>query len=169
MKNKTNKTNKTLAYYRALPYTTVLKRDEEGDFVARIQEVPGCLGHGGTEAEALKRLNSMFALWIEDALEAGDPIPEPELESSPSGKWLQRVPRRLHRELTQLAARENVSLNQLVTAMLTEGLTARTCAQIVDAHLTKTMFSTPTTGLMKGSIGRGPQRASSRSLLKSLG
>lgn len=131
-----NKTSKTLSEYEGLPYTIMIKKDQAGDFIARILELPGCLAHGSTEAAAVKELKSMFVLWVEDALDSGDRIPEPEMESLPSGKWLQRVPRRLHRELTELAERENVSLNQLVTAMLSEGLVAKTCAELVESRIT---------------------------------
>lgn len=136
-----NKTDKTVAHYEALPYTVILRRDEDGDFVAKIQELPGCLAHGANEAGAIESLRSMLRLWIEDALVAGDPIPEPDGDSLPSGKWVQRVPKRLHRDLAQLAARENVSLNQMVTAMIAEAVTARSCAQIAEAQFSKLMES----------------------------
>lgn len=47
--------------------------------------------------------------------------PEPAREL-PSGKWVQRVPRSLHLELTRLAKIEGVSLNQLVVAILAEAV-----------------------------------------------
>ena len=36
---KTEKT-KDIAYYESLPYTITIRKDDEGDFVARIQELP---------------------------------------------------------------------------------------------------------------------------------
>lgn len=119
--NKIVDTTKDLAYYFSLPYTTILRRDDEGDVIARIEELQGCVAHGKDEAEALRNLADMKQLWIEDCLEAGEEIPEPEEEEPlPSGKWLQRVPRSLHRQLTQMAKKEGVSLNQLVTSMLSQ-------------------------------------------------
>lgn len=48
-------------------------------------------------------------------------VPAPaEKTEMPSGKWVQRVPKSLHRKLTILAKAEGVSLNQLVTAVLAE-------------------------------------------------
>ena len=44
---------KNLDYYRNLSYGIALRKDEEGDWVARIEELPGCTAHGGTQAEAL--------------------------------------------------------------------------------------------------------------------
>jgi len=112
---------KNVEYYLSLPYTVFLKRDEEGDYVARVQEIPGCSAHGKTEAEALANLKETEELWFTDCIERGDPVPEPAPEESmPSGKWVQRVPRSLHKKLSALAEQEGVSLNQLVTSMLSE-------------------------------------------------
>jgi hypothetical protein len=68
--------------------------------------------------------------WLEDALAAGAGIPEPvSTEKLPSGKWLQRVPRSLHKGLTEMAEKEGVSLNQLVTSILAEAVGRRSLAQ----------------------------------------
>jgi antitoxin HicB len=109
--------------YVSLPYTTVLKRDEDGDIVATIQELPGCIAHGSTDAEALAMLRDVQKAWIEEALERGVQIPRPRTdEELPSGKWVQRVPRSLHARLAALAQAEGTSLNQLVTAILSEAV-----------------------------------------------
>ena len=68
---------KDLKYYLALPYTTRLKRDEDGDIVAKVAELSGCSAHGKTEKEALARLTEAKELWIQDCIEAGEPVPEP--------------------------------------------------------------------------------------------
>lgn len=110
-------------HLRALPYGILLRKDEEGDWVARVAELPGCTAHGSSQAEALKNLDEVMEVWLEDALISGSAIPEPRSdEHLPSGKWLQRVPRSLHKKLVDLAERENVSLNQLVTSMLSEAI-----------------------------------------------
>jgi predicted RNase H-like HicB family nuclease len=140
---------KNLSYYESLPYTVVVRRDEEGDFVAKIQELPGCVAHGESDAIAIEQLRSMQKLWLEDALSAGDVIPEPEAEEIlPSGKWVQRVPRKLHRDLTRLAQRENVSLNQLVTSMLSEALTVRSCTHAFEHFLASMPVARASRGVM---------------------
>jgi antitoxin HicB len=122
-----NRGTRDTDHYMNLPYTVVLRRDDEGDFITKVQELPGCVAHGETEAEALSAIKEMQRLWLEEALQSGQPIPEPEREEQlPSGKWLQRTPRSLHGRLTKLAKSEGVSLNQLVTSMLAESLAART-------------------------------------------
>lgn len=119
--------SKNLEEYLRLPYTIVLRRDQrDGIVVARIEELPGCSAHGSSEQEALLNLHDSMVDWIEDSLEAGDPIPKPAEEVElPSGKWLQRVPRSLHLKLIHLAEREGVSLNQLVTSALAEAAGAK--------------------------------------------
>jgi antitoxin HicB len=115
-----------LKTYLELPYTVFLRRDNEGDFVAKIDELPGCAAHGKTREEALVNLDEAKALWIEDCLENGDAVPQPaEDEALPSGKWLQRVPRNLHRKLQTQARKEGVSFNQYVTAILAEAVGGR--------------------------------------------
>jgi antitoxin HicB len=71
---------KNLQYYLELPYTVIMRRDEDGDCVARIDELHGCAAHGSTEAQALEALEEAKELWITDCLESGDPIPEPAHE-----------------------------------------------------------------------------------------
>jgi len=61
-------------------------------------------------------------------------IPPAISEELPSGKWLQRVPRTLHRDLIRLAEREGVSLNQLVTSLLSEAVGARRPKMRPDGH-----------------------------------
>jgi antitoxin HicB len=119
-------TMRDIEYYMRLPYTVILRRDEEGDFVARVDELPGCSAHGKDPKEAVTNLEEARRVWITDCLESGDPIPEPATEEPlPSGKWVQRVPRSLHRKLVRMAKAEGVSLNQLVTAFLSEAAGVR--------------------------------------------
>jgi len=116
-----NKPVKNVAHYVTLPYTTVLRRDEDDDVIARVEELPGCVAHGSDEAEAIENLREMQRLWLEDCVENGHVVPVPAPESAlPSGKWVQRVPRSFDRRLAQMAKHENVSLNQLVTSLLAQ-------------------------------------------------
>jgi len=117
---------KTIEEYLSLPYTRILRRDTDGDVVAHIEELPGCVAHGETDQEALANIDEMQRAWIEEALEANQPVPEPlPVEAKASGRWLQRVPRSLHAKLTTIARREGASLNQLVTTFLAEAVGMR--------------------------------------------
>jgi predicted RNase H-like HicB family nuclease len=118
-----------LQEFLGLPYTVLLRRDVEGDFVAKIEELPGCSAHGKTREEALQNLDEAKSMWIGDCLENGDPIPPPaEDEPLPSGKWLQRVPRGLHRKLQVLARKDGISFNQYVASLLAEAVGQRNAA-----------------------------------------
>lgn len=111
---------KTISEYLALPYTKTVRWDNESDlFVARVKEVPQCSGHGDTESEALLMLSDNFEVWLDACIEARRVIPVPEpVEELPSGKWLQRVPRSLHKRIVECAEREGVSLNTYVATTL---------------------------------------------------
>ena len=60
-----------VAYYEGLPYTVTIRKDDEGDFMARIAELPGCIAHGESESAAIDNLRTVQRLWMEEALSAG--------------------------------------------------------------------------------------------------
>lgn len=113
--------------YLALPYTFVLKRDEDGAVIATVAELPGCMADGATEAEAVENLKDVQASWIRAALKAGTDIPTPREAAYdlPSGRWVQRAPKTLHARLVAAAQEEATSLNQLVVSLISEGLALR--------------------------------------------
>src|SRR5436309_3460345 len=61
-----------LKEYLKLLYTITLRPDKDGDWIARVEELEGCVARGGTQAEALAVVEEMKTAWIEDALEADD-------------------------------------------------------------------------------------------------
>ena len=121
---KTKNLKERVDEFAALRHTIVMRQDDEGDFVASIAELDGCVAHGQDATEALAELSSMKRLWIESCLADGKPVPLPaeEDDTLPSGKWLQRVPRTLHKKIADLAQREGVSLNQYVVSVLAEAV-----------------------------------------------
>ena len=52
--------------------------DEDDAFVADVPELPGCMAHGSSHAEALSNAEQAVALWIETARDLGRPIPQPK-------------------------------------------------------------------------------------------
>ena len=54
--------------------------NEDGAFVGKVPELPGCMAHGETQEAALKAVSEAAELWIETARAFGDPIPEPKGE-----------------------------------------------------------------------------------------
>jgi predicted HicB family RNase H-like nuclease len=93
--------------------------------IAAVAELPGCLAHATNEAEAISRLNRALRHWLEAALAAATPIPEPFSTELPSGRWLQRAPKTLHQRLVALAQSDGISLNQLVVSILAEAVSGR--------------------------------------------
>ena len=51
---------------------------EDEAFVVDVPELPGCMAHGATPAEAVASAQEAIALWLEVAREDGRPIPEPK-------------------------------------------------------------------------------------------
>ena len=115
----------TIQGYLRRPYhiEIVWSESEEGDagWVAEVKELRGCIAQGRTREELLENIDRAMEAWIDDALDAGDPIPEPRVDVSYSGKVLVRMPPYLHGELAAEAERQGVSLNQLAVTLLARG------------------------------------------------
>ena len=54
--------------------------NEDAAFIAEVPELPGCMAHGDSQADALKNVNEAIQLWIDTAREFGDSIPQPKGE-----------------------------------------------------------------------------------------
>ncbi len=108
---------KTTDYYTSLPYKAEVRRTEQGYF-ARVPDLPGCMTWADTFEELGPMIEDAKLAWIEDALEDGDPVPEPRESPEFSGKVNLRMPKSLHRDLVRRAEAEGVSLNQYMTTAL---------------------------------------------------
>jgi antitoxin HicB len=120
--------NKDLGYYMSLPYRIELVPAEDGTgFAVTIPDLKGCISFGETVEGAYEMIAEAKQLWIETALDKGWPVPEPQVEAPKtySGRFNVRLPIYLHRELAELAEAEGTSLNQLVVALLAEGVERR--------------------------------------------
>ena len=116
---------KTLGYYMALPYRVEVYPEEDGSgYTARIPDLPGCMTCADTLDELWTMIEEAKQLWVQVALEDNDYVPEPQpvKVQKYSGKFVTRIPRSLHRQLAQRAEREGTSLNQLVLALLSDGM-----------------------------------------------
>jgi antitoxin HicB len=94
--------------------------DDDGrvGWLAEVLDLPGCMSQGETQQEAVDRVQDAMRDWLEVAIEAGAPIPEPRDTSSYSGRFLARIPASLHARLAEIAEQEGVSLNQFVATTL---------------------------------------------------
>ncbi len=59
------------------PYCIVVERDEDGDWVARVPELPGLITGGTTLDEMYAMVEDAKRMWIASALADGAPVPEP--------------------------------------------------------------------------------------------
>lgn len=50
---------------------------EDDAFVVDVPELPGCMAHGDTPAEAVANAQDAIGLWLEVAKDMGRPIPTP--------------------------------------------------------------------------------------------
>ena len=71
----------TIEDYLKRPYHVeiVTSESEDGDsgWVAEVRELRGCIAQGRTCGELFKNIERAMTAWIDDALQAGDPIPGP--------------------------------------------------------------------------------------------
>lgn len=104
------------------PYRKVIRGDADEGFLGEVPDLPGCLTAGVTEADVLENLHEAMEAWIEAAIVAGRPIPQPSVPSKYSGRMLVRMPPTLHRRLVERAEEEGVSANQLAVTVLAQGL-----------------------------------------------
>lgn len=84
-------------------------------WLAEVEGVPSSAARGETPEDAIGR---SIAAARTGSGEGSNDVGKPEDESRHSGKLLVRMPASLHDELARAAAREGVSLNQLITGVL---------------------------------------------------
>jgi antitoxin HicB len=122
---------KPLEYYLSLNYRSSVYRDDEGDFIVEVPDLPGCAADGKTPDEAFNNLKSAMRSWIESRAAAGLEIPEPRSAEEYSGRLVIRMPKYLHERLSHQAGNEGVSLNQYMVSLLSE---ASVTSQAREAH-----------------------------------
>lgn len=111
---------KDLNYYMSLNYKQdiVKVNDPDGVYVqASIPRLPGVIAFGNTTSEALKDLEGAKEIWLKKCLSEGIAIPEPITETF-SGRITLRMPKSLHKELSDFAEDEGTSLNQYIVTLL---------------------------------------------------
>ncbi len=110
---------KTLHEYLNMPYRMEVVEDEsEGGFVVSYPDLPGCITCGETVEKAVENALDAKKAWLEAALEDGIDIPEPDSLAEYSGQFKLRIPRSLHRLLSEHSEREGISMNQYCVYLL---------------------------------------------------
>jgi antitoxin HicB len=99
-----------------------LTEDEGGGFLVSYPDFNVCFSDGETVEEAIANGREALAGMIESLEAWGEAVPAPNSGGVASGKFVTRVPKRLHTALSTRAKIEGVSLNTLVVSFLAEGI-----------------------------------------------
>ena len=90
----------------------------DGEFKATCPAFPGLSAFGETREEAMEEANVALSMFIEDYQEEEDDLPAPQEAKQYSGQTRLRMPKWLHRELSEEAERQGTSLNSLLVSYL---------------------------------------------------
>jgi len=99
---------------------------ESGYFAVRFPDFPGIVTGGYSLEEVIKNAQEALELTIDTMKKYKMPLPKPRTRFS--GQFNVRVPKDLHRELVRKAEEEGVSLNALVTYLLSQSFKMKKAA-----------------------------------------
>ncbi len=91
---------------------------EDEEYVGLCTEFPSLSWLDPVQEKAFSGIRDLVAECVADMLNNGETPPAPLSERTFSGRFMVRVPPETHRALVAKAAEEGVSLNRLVSAML---------------------------------------------------
>lgn len=120
--------------------------EEDQAFITISPEFPGLSAFGETMEEALAEGKVALALMIEEYKESGRELPLPQQQSVYSGQFRVRLPKTLHRQASELAEREGVSLNQFVVVAVAarvgaEDMAENICDRVADKLRDQTILA----------------------------
>jgi len=116
-----SKTRRREPPYQADEYHYIVGWSEEDRvFIGRVAEFESLAAHGRTLEAALREIKTVVQTVLGDLTASGEDIPQPFSKRRFSGKLNLRMPERLHRQLALEAARQGISLNQLINLRLTD-------------------------------------------------
>ncbi len=109
----------TLSEYMELPYRMEIVPDkEEGGYVVAFPELPGCITCGETLELAASNAEDAKRAWLLAAMEGDQEIPRPDGLDNYSGQFKLRIPKSLHKQLSEQSKREGISMNQYCLYLL---------------------------------------------------
>lgn len=112
---------RTIDEYMKLPYKMEIVPDtEEGGYVVSFPDLPGCITIGDTIEEVIKNSEDAKQAWFEAAVEDGVEINEPDDLEKYSGQFKLRIPKSLHKSLSEHSKIEGISMNQYCVYLLTK-------------------------------------------------
>lgn len=60
---------------KQMSYTVILEQEPDGQYVALVPALPGCVSQGATRQEVMANIREAIELYVEDCVAAGDPVP----------------------------------------------------------------------------------------------
>ena len=119
----------TVDDYMKLDYAFVVLPFSEDDFSgyrAFLIDIPAVESIGATPEEALRDLNDVKKEWFAYALAKSITIPEPntafQAAMTYSGRVTLRMPKTLHRQVSERATLDGVSLNAYLNSAIQRGM-----------------------------------------------
>jgi predicted RNase H-like HicB family nuclease len=116
---------KKIEHYINLPYKTeIYFEKDDNSWVAYHPELgkASCYAIGSSKLEALTLLDDERKSFIGLLLSENKEIPLPKLEEEelPSGQFVVRIPRSLHKKIKDVSETEKISINQFVLYAISE-------------------------------------------------
>ena len=108
---------KTLNDYLSME---IVEDKDEGGYVVSFPELPGCITCGETIESAVKNAEDAKKEWLMAALEDGVEINEPDDIEKYSGQFKLRIPKSLHKSLSEHSKKEGISMNQYCLYLLSK-------------------------------------------------
>jgi len=100
--------------------TNVIWDEEDNIFIATCTEFPLLSAYGDTQEEAITEFQVVLEMAIESYEEDNLELPKPRLSTTHSGQFRIRIPKTLHKNMTEAAEHEGVSLNTYAVSLLSE-------------------------------------------------
>ena len=99
-----------------------LTEEEGGGYLVSFPDFAECISDGETVEEAIENGRDALKATIAALKASKLPVPAPNSGGVASGKFIARVPKSVHAQLTTRAKAEGVSLNALVLTFIAQGL-----------------------------------------------
>lgn len=58
-----------------MKYRVIIERDEDGMYLAKVPDLPGCATEGKTRKELMKNVKEAIQAYLEALKKHGDPVP----------------------------------------------------------------------------------------------
>lgn len=120
-----------------IKYDTSIKYIDDGEdscYKVSIDLLPGLSVYVDTIEEGLEELEGAKQAWFSAALELGRNIPIPEnTVKEYSGRFSVRVGKSLHKDVSEFAEKDGISLNQAIISLLQKGLKEECLSRIYNS------------------------------------